>query len=270
MTEPNKQPPSILNAASTRQAAQALREAHLAGRHFAPIHVKGKPLSEEQAYRIQTHLFSWIIEQSGGSLAGYKIGLTSVAMREMCGVAEPIYGRIPSTWVRSSRAVINSCDYHHLGLEFEIAAHIERDVTVIPDHWHGMAAFVDAVCPALELIDDRSADYGTLDGASMIADNVWHAGVVLGDWQPIPNDLQSRVSTITLNGCLVKKGDVGAVAEHPLAAVHWLATSLKAEGTTLRAGMIIMTGSLVKVHFPTDGDIWNFNVDGLGSVEIHL
>ena len=45
-----------------------------------------------------------------------------------------------------------------------------------------VAAAVDAVAPAIEIVDDRRADYRALDALSLIADNAWNAGIVLGDF----------------------------------------------------------------------------------------
>ena len=58
-----------------------------------------------------------------------------------------------------------------------------------------IADAVDTICPALELVDDRNADYGDISSLvlTLIADNAWNAGIVLGsavsDWHAL--DLES-------------------------------------------------------------------------------
>ena len=47
---------------------------------------------------------------------------------------------------------------------------------------------------AVELVDDRHCDYATLDVLSLIADNSWNAGIVLGVFQrPVQELAQIRV-----------------------------------------------------------------------------
>jgi 2-keto-4-pentenoate hydratase len=55
---------------------------------------------------------------------------------------------------------------------------------------------------------------------------------------------------------------------NPLNALAWLANKLAAAGAPLRAGMIVMTGSMVPIQFPASGDHAVVEVDGLGSAEL--
>jgi len=58
--------------------------------------------------------------------------------------------------------------------------------------------------PAFEIIDDRNADYKTLDAASILMDRCWCAGIVLGaavtDWSSL--DLAHLSATHYRNGVL--------------------------------------------------------------------
>jgi 2-oxo-3-hexenedioate decarboxylase/2-keto-4-pentenoate hydratase len=69
-----------------------------------------------------------------------------------------------------------------MGVEFEIAVRLKRDFA--PEGVPSLAevAAADAVYPAVEIVDDRRADYRALDVLSLIADNSWNAGIVLGDF----------------------------------------------------------------------------------------
>src|SRR3954451_2853577 len=98
-------------------------------------------------------------------IAGYKIGLTSQRMQAMCGIDQPIAGAVFKRRVMKSGASVRIADYHHLGLEFEICARLGRDLEPrkTPYTRDEAARAVDAVCAAIELIDDRHADYAVLD-----------------------------------------------------------------------------------------------------------
>jgi 2-keto-4-pentenoate hydratase len=50
----------------------------------------------------------------------------------------------------------------------------------------------------------------------------------------------------------------------------WLATHLAVAGGGLRAGDIVMTGSLVTTKFPTESSHSRFDVGGLGPVELSV
>jgi hypothetical protein len=45
-----------------------------------------------------------------------------------------------------------------------------------------MEPHIGGVCAAMELNDDRNADYNNLDVLSLLADNSWNGGVVLSEF----------------------------------------------------------------------------------------
>lgn len=247
--------------------ARAIHQAHQLRIDFAPLRRGGKPLTEDAAYEIQDHLVARLCADLGSEVVGYKIGLTSQTMQKMCSVGAPIHGQILSKRVHSSDATIDPAHYGRLGIEFEVAVRLGKDVTTLPQTWSAMEAFVDAIAPAFELVDDRHANYATLDGPSMVADNSWNAGMVVGTWQSAPHDLPTRRGRVFSDDALVDEARVGDALDHPFASVHWLADELLRRGKVLRAGMVVMTGSIVKTRFPTAGH-FRYEVDGLGAVKV--
>jgi len=53
-----------------------------------------------------------------------------------------------------------------------------------------LAPHIDGVCAAIELVDDRSADYAKLDVLSLVADNSWNGGIVLSEFATKWPDLE--------------------------------------------------------------------------------
>jgi 2-keto-4-pentenoate hydratase len=104
----------------------------------------------------------------------------------------------------------------------------------------------------------------------MVAGNVWNAGVVLAapvtDWRRL--DLAEATARLTINGREIGHGRGGDVMGSPLNALAWLANKLAEAETPLRAGMIVMTGSMVPIQFPAPGDRAVVAVDGLGTAEL--
>src|SRR5581483_1448010 len=107
-------------------------------------------------------------------------------------------------------------------------------------------------------IDDRHADYRSLDVKALVADNAWSAGLVVGEFHKAWPDLISAVGIVRANGEIVDQGFGRDVLGHPFNPLIWLANRLVGQQKTLRAGELISTGSLVTTRFPTIGGEYNF------------
>src|SRR5262245_58902949 len=87
------------------------------------------PASLEEAYQIR-RCFQEIEEATGrGAIAGYKIGLTTPVMQQLCGIAEPCYGAIFAREVHDRRAELRAGDYCRLGVETEIVLRLGEDIS---------------------------------------------------------------------------------------------------------------------------------------------
>ena len=254
------------------RAAQALADARRSGVKFLPFAAASGIGSIDDAYAVQRELVRLESQRRGADIAGYKIGLTVKRMQEMCGIDSPIAGVVFQDRVHTSGARLRASAYGRLGLEFEIAVRMARDLE--PNgralELVDVAEAVDAICPAFEIIDDRHADYGNLEILSLIADNAWNAGIVLGDFvRPWP-DLAAIEGIVSADGKVVDRGFGRDVLGHPFHSVAWLAAHLARMGTKLRAGDIVMTGSLALTKFPDRACTYRFDLSGLGAVEVSI
>jgi 2-keto-4-pentenoate hydratase len=224
------------------------------------------------SYDIQDELVRRLRARRACGTAGYKIGLTSARMQAMCGVPHPLGGRVLDDRVHASGATIALSEYVHPGIECEIAVRLGRDIDArsLPSTIEEMALAVAGVAPAFELIEDRNADYASLDMLSLIADNSWNAGIVLGEFQEHWPDLAAVEGVAFVNGEEVDRGFGRDVLGHPFEPVLWLARHLVARGEALRAGEIVMTGSLIPTRFPAAADRYRFSLAGLGEVDVSL
>jgi len=257
------------------QAAKRLFEAHERRERFTPLPPNLAPRSEEEAYAIQD-AFVALRAQKLGALAGYKIALTSAEMRRFVGVESPQAGVMFVSTLHRSPARVRAADYVRLIVEFEIAIQIADDLPAAdkPFFRERVAQSVGAVMPALELADDRNADYKALPKHpfELIADNCWNEGAVLGaqveDWKAI--DLAAVRGIATINGNKVGEGRGVDVMGHPLDAVAWLVDHLASLGRGLLRGDVVITGSIVTSKTVTTGDHVVFDVEGLGKVELRV
>ncbi len=226
------------------------------------------PAGLDEAYAIR-EVFEEIEVARRGAVAGYKIGLTTPIMQRLCGVDEPCYGAIFAREVHHRRAELPVANYCRLGIETEIAVRLGADLPQGggPER---VAAAVESVMAAIELLEDLRHDYKRLTAAAMVAGNVWNAGVVLGppvnEWRAL--DLARLTAQLTINGREIGRGTGGDVMGNPLNALAWLADKRAAAGAPLRRGMSVMTGSMVPIQFPRPGDHAVVEVEGLGTAEL--
>lgn len=247
-------------------------EMHRARARYRPLDgaVRAAPLDD--AYRIQDALHQLMTDAGRGDIAGWKIALTSKAMQQMTGMDQPVAGAIFSTVVHPSPARIDLAAYHHLGVEFEVAVRLADDLPASGAPWTraSVAGRVAACLPAFELVEDGGADYTTLDAFTLVAQNTWNGGVVLGapvtEWRGV--DLEGAVTRCWINDEPGGQGKTGDALGHPFEAVAWLAQLLNRRGRMLRRGMIVMTGSSITTKFPAPGDRVRFAIAGLGEVTL--
>jgi 2-keto-4-pentenoate hydratase len=260
---------------SIPEAAKRLLESHERRERFAPLPPGLAPRSESEAYTIQD---AFVALRAGklGPIAGYKIALTSAEMRRFVGVESPQAGVMLESTLRRSPARVRAADYVRLIVEFEIAVEIAEDLPSAdrPFSRERVARAVGAVMPALELADDRNADYKELarHPLELIADNCWNEGAVLGTrvagWRGL--DLAALRGAAFINGSKVGEGRGADAMGHPLDVVVWLADHLASIGRGLVRGNVIITGSIVTTKAAHAGDRVRFDVEGLGTVELEI
>lgn len=264
----------MTDTAKFKAAAAALFADNTARRPYVSLTGALRLADLDEADAVQSEYHKLLDAAGAGPIVGYKIALTSAAMQQMIGLDQPCIGAIFANVVHASPAALRQADYRHLGIECEMAVRLARDLPAdgAPYDRDQVRAAVAECLPAFELIEDRNADYGQVDALSLIAENCWNAGVVLGtadgDWRAL--DLVEAAATLDVNGATADRGRTGNAMGHPLEVVAWLANNLAARGRELKAGMIVMTGSVVTTKFPEIGDRANFTIDGLGSVALTL
>src|SRR5579872_252549 len=255
---------------AARRAAEWLSAEHQAGRRFTTLGAPGAPSTISDAYDIQEKYVS-LLRRHNGDPVGYKIGLTSATMQAFCRIDHPIAGVVLAHRVHQSGAIIKRSDFGRLGLEFEIAVRIRSDVPVsTPRTAESIEPHIEGVCAAIELVDDRAADYSNLDVRSLVADNSWNGGIVLSAFKSTWPDLASVRGHASSDTNALGEGLGRDILGHPFNSVAWLANQLGSRGRTLKAGEIVMTGSIVKTVFPEQPAHYRFDLEGIGVVEAEV
>jgi 2-keto-4-pentenoate hydratase len=249
--------------------------ARIAREHQNRVHFRSLPPARhsdlDYAYAVQDALVgSWL---SGGedTIAGWKAGLTTSRMQQMCGIDQSIAGAILASRVHVSPAKIDAGRFVRVGVEMELAVRIGEHLPC--GEKLASAQILDCVsdvCAAFELIEDRAADYAALDACSLIADNSWNAGIVLGEAVAADRleGLTGRAGILMCNNETIGRGMTEDAGGDPLQVVGWVASMLHRRGRRLEAGHWVMTGSIVPTRFAASGEVYHFSVDGLPSVEV--
>jgi 2-keto-4-pentenoate hydratase len=256
-------------------AARRLLDAHESRARFEALPPDLAPASAEEAYGIQD-AFVALRADTLGAIAGYKVALASEAMRRYVGVSEPQLGAMFESTLRRSPAAVRASDYVHLIVEFEIGVQLADDLSAAdaPFTREKVARAVGAVMPAIELADDRNADYAIIREKpfELIADNGWAEGAVLGApveaWKEL--DLAAVRGTAAMNGKPVGEGRGDEAMGHPFDSVAWVANLLASHGRGLLRRDVVITGSLVTSKNVAPGDLVSFTLEGLGSVELRV
>ncbi len=256
-------------------ASRWLLEAHQRRARFQPLPDSLAPRTLDEAYLVQDEFVALRANKLGG-ISGYKIALATVAMQKFVGVDAPQAGVMLESTLRRSPASVRAADYVRLIVEFEIAVEIVEDMPAAdaPFSRKRVMESVGAVMPAIELADDRDADYAELSKhpLDLIADNSWNEGAVLGtpvtDWKKI--DLAAVRGIARINGQPVGEGRGADAMGHPLDAVAWIANHLASLGRSLLRRDVVITGSLVTTKTVKPGDRVQFSLEGLGEVTLQV
>ena len=258
-----------MDEAKSRRAAEALLNEHKTGAQFRTMAPDVGLSSMPDAYDIQDKYVE-LLRAEHGEAIGYKVGLTSKTMQAFCRIDHPIGGVVLAKREHQSGATIRRGDYGRLGLEFEIAVRIKSDISASATTSAAVAPHIDGICAAIEIVDDRAADYSQLDVKSLVADNSWNGGVVLSSFSSQWPDLESMLGKATQNGTPCGEGYGRDILGHPFNSVAWLNAQLASRGGGLRKGQIVMTGSVMKTVFPTEPADFRFEFEGLGAVELKV
>jgi 2-keto-4-pentenoate hydratase len=262
---------TALDEGTLTAAAGQVATARLARRRLARLPGLA---TVEDGYRVQ-RLANALLEPQLGARVGHKIGGTTEPMRRYLNVPEPMGGEIFGHQLHAHGASVARADFVRLGIETEIAVRLARDLPPRPQGY-ARADVADAVgeaMAAIELVDDRYEDFTAIGAATLIADNAFDAGSLLGpavaDWRRL--DLGNLAARTLRDGVVVAEGRSDALLGHPLDALAWLAERRSSLGLGLAAGTFVSLGSITPVQWVDDGPaVYRIEVEALGAVTVEV
>jgi 2-keto-4-pentenoate hydratase len=257
------------------RAAAALLEARRSGRPAGPLPEGLAPRDEAEGLALQ-----YAYAQLVGALppAGFKIGATSRRMQEYLGLSRPAVGFMPASNLHATETTLPFAGFRGVGVECEIGVRLCADLPHGAYDRSSVAGAVGEMFAAMEIVENRygpppAGDLKAVGTPTLIADQVYHAGAVLGapcpGWQSL--DLAAIPGRLTVDGTERGNGTGADLLGHPLAALAWLAGSdACAVFGGLRAGQVMMLGSVTPPIWLDGPCTVQVTFDGLGTVSLRL
>ena len=260
-----------MNPVDIRSAAKRLSLSRLNGAVIQNLPSRYRPINETEAYLIQDDLHEILGQTKLGEVVGHKIGCTTSVMQDFLNIRNPCAGGIFGPTSHHLAGTFEYKIYRHVGVECEIAVRLCEPLGsgCSSNSADSVGGAVAEVMPAIEIVDDRYEDYASLGAPTLIADDFFDAGCVLGnprkDWHSL--DLVSLNGRMHINGAKVGCGRGGDIMGHPFQALAWLAESFATRGKVLTPGQFVLLGSVVETKWVQRGDLVEIEIDGLGKAK---
>jgi len=255
-------------SAAVHKAAELLAAASTTATPCPPVRDLFADGDIDAAYEVQ-RLHAEHMLAAGHRLVGRKIGLTSPAVQRQLGVDQPDFGALFSDMALPHGGSVPAGRLLQPKVEAEVALVLAADLT---DPGCTTADVRDATAyasPALEIVDSRIAGWD-ISIVDTVADNASSGLFVLGaDRVRLAQvDLAGVRMRMQRGGEVVSQGTGTDCLGGPLTAAAWLAATLARRGDPLRAGDIVLTGTLGPMVPAAAGDVFTAGITGLGSVQI--
>lgn len=217
-----------------------------------------RPGTLDDAYAVQAVLRARLEKRGFGAPCGWKIGCTTPVMQAYLDIPHPCAGTLYRTSLYERQATLKAANFFKLGLECEIAVRLAADVDAraAGRGARDIASAVGGVMASVEIIEHRFRDFTAVPPPSLVADDFFSAGCVVGEARPLAEvgDLATLSGFFKIDGAPAAEVGAGAaILGHPLDALRWLAEHLASRDACLRAGEIVTLGSVVKTIYPAAG-----------------
>ena len=240
---------------------------------LAPLTERAPDITIEDAYAISSALLQKRIEIDGEKVIGKKIGVTSKAVQNMLGVHQPDFGYLTDAMVvDESEPLSLTTKMIQPRAEGEIAFVLKHDLIGPGVTATDVLRATDFVVPCFEIVDSRVKDW-KIKIQDTVADNTSCGYFLLGSQAADPRklDLSTVGMVVELNGQVISTGaGAAALGSSPISCVVWLANTLGRFGVPLKAGEVILSGSLVPLQPVKAGDYMSVSIGGIGRTAVRF
>ncbi|MDI5933444.1 2-keto-4-pentenoate hydratase [Halomonas kalidii] len=243
-------------------ASALLVEAHRRRRRVERLPDELAPSCVEDAYAIQDRVVAAL---SRSEVTAWKVGAPDAH-------TTPIAAPILAQDVMASPATVPADRLHMRGVEVELCYRIRADLPLreSPYTVAEVAAAIDDVRVAIEVVDTRLQEWETCGELWKLADNQINAGLVLGTgtrpWRDL--DPTRLAGQLFVNGGLQAEGVGRHAVGDPFLLLPWWVNHLVARGRGVRRGDVVTTGTWTGMAFVEPGSEVVARFPGLGEARV--
>ncbi|WP_370277992.1 2-oxopent-4-enoate hydratase [Pontibacterium sp.] len=260
-----------MNKEQIIQCGDELFEAMQQLQTLRPFTERYDDITIEDAYNISLRMIERRVE-AGETIIGKKIGVTSKAVQNMLNVHQPDFGYLTDKMAYSQgQEMPISEQLIQPKAEGEIAFILKKDLMGPGVTNADVLAATDCVIPCFEVVDSRIENW-QIKIQDTVADNASCGLFILGDKAVDPRkvDLATCGMVVEKNGSVISTGAGAAALGSPVNCVAWLANTLGEFGIPLKAGEVILSGSLVPLEPVQAGDHMSVSIGGIGSASVRF
>lgn len=199
--------------------------------------------------------------EAGARHVGWKVGFGAPNSLELMQITAPLLGYLTDATVFPDGAGFDTEGWSRGVVEFEVAVWMGSDVDAGADDSEAAAA-VAAVGPAIE-VADVDLPVGPERIPDIMAGDIFHRGVIFGarDERRAGLDISGLTAHIGLDGQeFATVTELEAITGSYPWIVSTVASTLASAGERLRAGDVIITGSVIPPVSVNDADLFTFEL----------
>lgn len=204
----------------------------------------------------------------GERQVGVKMGFTSRAKMIQMGLSDLIWGRLTDGMLIEDGGAVPFKRYVHPRVEPEVAFILKSQLVGTVTPVQALAA-VEAIAPAIELIDSRYENF-KFSLEDVVADNSSSSGFVIGSWHKPDFDFTNLGIVLTFNGKPVQIGSTAAILGNPVRSLVAAARFAAQADEPLQPGWVVMAGGATAAEAVAAGTWVECEIQQLGRTGFSL
>ena len=235
-------------------------ESHKSDAPYPNLSTEAPHATIAEAYGIQNEFVAAL----PGAVEGYKAALTAAPAQQAMGIDAPVYG-VLFHWGAREPGTLS--EPRPLILETELGDRLGDDIDA-PTTAIEVVDRIATCHPMIELASPNLA--GKPQGIDLIATNSASFAFIQGTAVAMSDvAIDSITATLTLDAATLHEARSDSVMDGQANALAWLVNQVLDQGGSLRAGMLLMTGSVGPPH-PGKPGAYHADFGPLGTIEFSI
>lgn len=225
--------------------------------------------STEESYHIQKELIKQKESMFNSKLVGYKISMTSPETQAIADTNEPAYGTFLDYNILKETQDVKLEELFEPLLEPELVFRLNEDLSEEANHSEIIEK--SSIYMGAEIPDSRYFNwFPNFNLTDLICDNAFVGRLVLSEEIFPARDVEFENIKLHLyhDNELIKQGSSNDVLGNPLNSIIWLNKKLVSQGSNLKKGLLISSGTFAPPVKLSSGK-YTLNFSGLGSMEVN-